>query len=49
VHEIPDIPPELFGATYELTESIVPPDTTGIVDVSGAKESSRYLRIFSEL
>jgi hypothetical protein len=40
VHEEPEVFSLLFGVSTESMEPIVPPDTTGTVDVLGAKGSS---------
>ena len=37
VHEVPEVFTALFGGLHESKESIVPTDTTGTFDVSGAK------------
>jgi hypothetical protein len=39
VHEVPEVFTTLFGVLYESKELIVPSDTTGTFDVSGAKRN----------
>jgi hypothetical protein len=40
VHDVPEVFAMLFGTLHKSKELIVPPDTTGTFDVSGAKGNS---------